>query len=85
MTRRDIGSYLGLKLETVSRCFSAFAGAGMLDVNHRSLLLRDVDALKSLAAPPANVPQPLRPVVAAKRGWLRYEPLRSNAHRAAAT
>jgi CRP/FNR family transcriptional regulator len=82
MTRRDIGSYLGLKLETVSRCFSAFAGAGILDVDHRSLLLRDVDALRSVAAPPANVPRPLRPIVAARRTWSRYEPLKSGAQHA---
>jgi CRP/FNR family transcriptional regulator len=82
MTRRDIGSHLGLKLETVSRCLSAFAGAGILGVDHRSLLLRDVDALRSVAAPPASVPRPLRPIVAAKRTWSRYEPLTAGAHHA---
>lgn len=83
MTRRDIGSYLGLKLETVSRCLSAFADAGILDVDYRSVGLHDVDALRSVAAPPAIVPQPLRPVVAAKRRWSRYEPLNSDAQHAA--
>ena len=29
MTREEIGSYLGLKLETVSRAFSAFPGGGL--------------------------------------------------------
>ncbi len=32
MTREEIGSYLGLKLETVSRMFSKFADGGIVEV-----------------------------------------------------
>ena len=35
MTRQEIGSYLGLKLETVSRTFSKFQDEGMLEVKQR--------------------------------------------------
>ena len=35
MTREEIGSYLGLKLETVSRTLSQFADDGMLEVHQR--------------------------------------------------
>ena len=32
MTRQELGSYLGIKLETVSRTLSAFAAAGLIEV-----------------------------------------------------
>jgi CRP/FNR family transcriptional regulator, anaerobic regulatory protein len=41
MTRREIGSYLGLTLETVSRSLSALNAAGIICVNQR-----DIDILK---------------------------------------
>lgn len=37
MTREEIGSYLGLKLETVSRTFSKFADEGIIEVKQRQL------------------------------------------------
>ena len=49
LTREDIGSYLGLKLETVSRLFSRFQEQGMLQVRGRAVKLLDVPALKQLA------------------------------------
>lgn len=36
MTREEIGSYLGLKLETVSRLFSAFHKEGLSDVQKQA-------------------------------------------------
>jgi len=39
MTRADIGSHLGLKLETVSRLFSRFAEEGLIGVNGREIRL----------------------------------------------
>lgn len=45
MTRQDIGSYLGLKLETVSRLLSRFQAEGILQVQGKSLALLDVAAL----------------------------------------
>jgi len=37
MTRQEIGSYLGLKLETVSRTFSRFQVQGLVDVRGKSV------------------------------------------------
>jgi CRP/FNR family transcriptional regulator len=49
MTRADIGSYLGLKLETVSRTFSKLQDEGVLDVSWRHLRIVDMAALELLA------------------------------------
>jgi CRP/FNR family transcriptional regulator len=46
MTREEIGSYLGLKLETVSRTFSKFAEEGIVEVKQRHVRILDADGLK---------------------------------------
>lgn len=48
MSREEIGSYLGLKLETVSRLFSRFAEAGLLQVKQRHVQFIDLDGLRLL-------------------------------------
>jgi CRP/FNR family transcriptional regulator len=48
MTREEIGSYLGLKLETVSRAFSRFQEEGILSVKQRHIEVLDADALQKL-------------------------------------
>jgi CRP/FNR family transcriptional regulator len=48
MTREEIGSYLGLKLETVSRTFSKFQDEGLLEVKQRQIRIRDQPALQAL-------------------------------------
>ena len=48
MTREEMGSYLGLKLETVSRLFSQFHDAGMIDVDHRHVRILDVQGLQRM-------------------------------------
>jgi len=48
MTREEIGSYLGLKLETVSRLFSRFQEEGLIQVQGRAVKLLDITALKQL-------------------------------------
>jgi CRP/FNR family transcriptional regulator len=48
MTREEIGSYLGLKLETVSRAFSKFQDDGVLEVRQRQLRVLDEEALRLL-------------------------------------
>ena len=48
MTREEIGSYLGLKLETVSRLFSRFQEEGLIQVQGRAIKLLDIPALKQL-------------------------------------
>ena len=51
MTREEIGSYLGMKLETVSRTFSRFADEGIIEVKQRHILIQDAEALKRLVNP----------------------------------
>ncbi len=48
MTREEIGSYLGLKLETVSRTFSKFADEGIVEVKQRHVRILNTEALKLL-------------------------------------
>lgn len=48
MTRREIGSYLGLKLETVSRAFSAFQQQGLIAVRQRQVRIVDPAGLKNV-------------------------------------
>jgi CRP/FNR family transcriptional regulator, anaerobic regulatory protein len=52
MTREEIGSYLGLKLETVSRLFSRFQRDGLLQVQGRVVSLLDRASLKQLIESP---------------------------------
>ncbi len=49
VTREELGSYLGLKLETVSRLLSRFQGEGTIQVQGRALKLLDSVALKRMA------------------------------------
>jgi len=48
MTREEIGSYLGLKLETVSRTFSKFADDGIVEVKQRHVRILNTEALNLL-------------------------------------
>jgi len=49
MTREEIGSYLGMKLETVSRTFSKLSDEGIVEVNQRQVRILNPEALKRLA------------------------------------
>jgi CRP/FNR family transcriptional regulator len=48
MTREEIGSYLGLKLETVSRTFSKFQDDGLLEVKQRHIRVLDDAGLRQI-------------------------------------
>jgi CRP/FNR family transcriptional regulator len=48
MTREEIGSYLGLKLETVSRTFSKFQEDGLLEVKQRQIRILNQAGLHQL-------------------------------------
>lgn len=50
MTREEIGSYLGLKLETVSRLFSQFQKDGLIEVNQKHVRILDIDGLERVLA-----------------------------------
>ena len=49
MTREEIGSFLGIKLETVSRLFSRFQEEGLVQVQGRNVKLVDLSRLRRLA------------------------------------
>lgn len=51
MTREEIGSYLGMKLETVSRTFSKFVEDGVIEVKQRYVKILDTDALRRIVNP----------------------------------
>ena len=46
MTREEIGSYLGLKLETVSRLFSQFQKDGLIEVDQKHVRILDIAGLE---------------------------------------
>ena len=48
MTREEIGSYLGLSLETVSRLFSRFQDDGLMTVQQKHIHILDISGLKAL-------------------------------------
>ncbi|NND90170.1 MAG: fumarate/nitrate reduction transcriptional regulator Fnr [Granulosicoccus sp.] len=48
MTRQEIGSYLGLKLETVSRSFSKFQEQGIIEARGKNIKLLKMEALRKL-------------------------------------
>ena len=51
MTREEIGSYLGLKLETVSRTFSKFVEDGIVEVKQRHVRILNTESLKDIVNP----------------------------------
>lgn len=51
MTREEIGSFLGLKLETISRTFSRFAEDGIVDVKQRHVHILNTQALQDIVNP----------------------------------
>lgn len=48
MSREDVGSFLGLTLETVSRTLSSLGKRGLIDVQRRHIEIRDRDGLADL-------------------------------------
>ena len=48
MTREEIGSYLGMKLETVSRTFSKFADDGIIEVRQRHVRILNAPELQRI-------------------------------------
>jgi CRP/FNR family transcriptional regulator len=52
MSRIDIGNYLGLADETVSRLFTRFQEAGLLETDRKQVRLLDIPRLQALARRP---------------------------------
>ncbi len=61
MTRQEIGSYLGLKLETVSRALSALNTDGIIQVHQRSIDIVDADALRGVVDPAVRIAASIAP------------------------
>lgn len=49
MSRQDLGDYLGLALETVSRLFSHFQHEGLIELHGRNVTIRDAAGLEGRA------------------------------------
>ncbi len=49
MSREEIGNYLGLTLETVSRLFSRFAREGLIRIQQRNVQILDLPMLEQLS------------------------------------
>jgi CRP/FNR family transcriptional regulator len=52
MSREEIGSYLGLKLETVSRAFSKYSDDGIIEVKQKHIKILKPDTLKQIVNSP---------------------------------
>jgi CRP/FNR family transcriptional regulator, anaerobic regulatory protein len=50
MTRAEIGSFVGLQLETVSRVLSRFAQDGLLEVNQKHVRIVNPDGLRAIVS-----------------------------------
>jgi CRP/FNR family transcriptional regulator len=50
MTRAEIGSFLGMTLETVSRVLSRFAQDGLLEVNQKHVRIVNPDGLRTIVS-----------------------------------
>ncbi len=56
MTRAEIGSFLGLKLETVSRALSHFAQESLIEVDQKHIRIVDAEGLRGLLGTSAAKP-----------------------------
>lgn len=63
MTRSEIGSYLGLNLETVSRTMSMLHERGLVEVDGRHVVLRNRRALARCFDEPSRRPRTAAPAV----------------------
>lgn len=58
MPRNDIGNYLGLAVETVSRVFTRFQKSNIISVQGREITLNDIELLKNMVKHTANCKNP---------------------------
>lgn len=70
MTRQDIGSYLGLKLETVSRLLSRLQQEGFIQVQGRSIALLDFESMRQLSGFSPNRQRPMAEPIVDREGEL---------------
>jgi len=55
MSRGDIGNYLGIAEETVSRIFTRFQEGGMITSERRHIVLNDIERLSTIAREPYSL------------------------------
>lgn len=55
MSRVEIGSYLGMQFETVSRIFSKLDADGIVDIKNRHIHILDLDRLRLIVNPNAGL------------------------------
>lgn len=53
MSRSEIGNYLGMTIETVSRTLSNFQKQKLIEIEHKHIRIKDLDALQNLCNPGA--------------------------------
>ncbi len=58
MSREDVGRYLGLALETISRGFTKLQDEGVIEVAGRTVKILDVDQLRRIAQVPGTDHEP---------------------------
>jgi CRP/FNR family transcriptional regulator len=58
LTRQDIGSYLGLALETVSRILGKFAEEGWIGVHSKHVRIFKQEALRAICNGSVDLPNP---------------------------
>ena len=72
MTRKEIGNYLGMQLETVSRTFSKFVEDGIIDVNQRHITIKTRGAEGPSQYPTLQSLQ--QPLLTMRRSFQRWLP-----------
>ena len=65
MSRGDIGNYLGIAEETVSRLFSRFQEDGMITSERRHIVLKDIGRLSAIAREPYSATARVIPLLRA--------------------
>jgi CRP/FNR family transcriptional regulator, anaerobic regulatory protein len=70
MTREEIGSYLGLKLETVSRALSHLQRQGFVQLQGKSIALLDFPALRRISGTSRDRQRPAVPSLLNQEGEL---------------
>ena len=63
MSRGDIGNYLGIAEETVSRIFTRFQEEGMITSERRHIILNDLERLSAIAREPHSVTAQVIPLL----------------------
>jgi CRP/FNR family transcriptional regulator, anaerobic regulatory protein len=67
MSREEMGSFLGIKLETVSRTLSRFQKEGLLEVHGKGVRIVDLEGLRAAGHETSTEGRATRPIVKSQR------------------